>query len=289
MPGPLRALALCLALMLPAEALALPPVWVVRDADSTIVLFGSVHLLPKGVAWKPPALDEAMSQADDVWFEAPMDATGQAELTAAAQANALLPQGQTLSALLSPKGRADLQKVSATLKIPVSDLEPLRPWFAELMVSRALFDRLGAEGEDGVEQTVWRAVPPAAERRTLETPAEQVAFFADAPLKDQVASLEETLRDASKAEVDYKALLQAWLAGDIRRLDKEVVEPLKTDAPGLYRRVVVERNARWTEEIARRMQGHGRTVIIVGMGHLIGPDGVPARLRARGFKVEGPR
>ena len=289
MPKAFRMLALCLALAAPAEALALPPVWVVHDQDSTIVLFGSVHLLPDGVTWRPAALDAALGKADDIWFEAPMDSKGRAEATAAAQAHALLPQGQTLSALLSRKGRENLQKVSAQVQIPVSTFERLQPWYAELLISTALYARLGAQGQDGVEQTLWSTVSPAAERRTLETPAQQVAFFADAPVKDQIASLEETLREAPDAKKDYDGLLKAWLTGDIRRLDKEVVEPLKTSAPGLYSRVVAERNARWTDEIARRMQGHGYTVIVVGMGHLIGPDGVPARLRARGFKVDGPR
>ena len=71
MPKILRALALSLALLVPAQALALPPVWVVRDGDSTITLFGSVHLLPQGVHWEPPELARALAQADDVWFELP--------------------------------------------------------------------------------------------------------------------------------------------------------------------------------------------------------------------------
>ena len=32
----------------------------------------------------------------------------------------------------------------------------------------------------------------------------------------------------------------------------------------------------------------GLTVVVVGVGHLVGPGGLPAMLRARGFKVEGP-
>ena len=68
-----------------------------------------------------------------------------------------------------------------------------------------------------------------------------------------------------------------------------MVRPLRKSAPGLYETVVVDRNAHWTEVIAQRMKGHGRTVVIVGMGHLIGPDGLPARLRARGFQVDGPQ
>jgi uncharacterized protein YbaP (TraB family) len=285
----LRALALCLALAVPAQALALPPVWVVRDQDSTIVLFGSVHLLPEGVTWKPPALAQALAQADDVWFEAPMDPAGRQAASAAAQAHALLPEDESLLSMLSPAGRARMEKQAEALKIPLTQLDRLQPWYAELLISSALYQQIGAAGADGVEQTLWGAVPPKAARHAFETPAQQVSFFADAPMKDQVASLEQTLRDAGDARRDFQMLLKAWLNGDLKRLDRKVVEPLRKAAPGLYETVVVQRNARWTEEIAERMKGHGRTVVIVGMGHLIGPDGVPARLRARGFEVDGPR
>ncbi len=83
-------------------------------------------------------------------------------------------------------------------------------------------------------------------------------------------------------------MLHAWLKGDIRTLDREVVEPLRKEAPGLYARVVQQRNARWTDAVVSRLKGSGHTVIVVGMGHLIGKDGLPAQLRARGYAVDGP-
>ena len=61
LPAPLLGLAGALALLLPGTALAKPPIWIVRDADSTILLFGSVHMLPKGVDWTPPALTDALA------------------------------------------------------------------------------------------------------------------------------------------------------------------------------------------------------------------------------------
>ncbi len=79
------------------------------------------------------------------------------------------------------------------------------------------------------------------------------------------------------------------MGGDLKTLDREVVAPLRKASPGLYETLVVQRNARWVKAISERMAGSGRTVVIVGMGHLIGPDGLPARLRALGYDVEGPR
>ncbi len=173
--------------------------------------------------------------------------------------------------------------------MPLAQFDRLQPWYAELMIQGALFERLGVKGTDGVEQQLWAGLAPDARRVALETPAEQINFFAGAPRKEQVASLEQTLKDAGHAQQDYQILLKAWLGGDLRTLDKEVVGPLKKSSPGLYDRVVAQRNARWVIAIEERMKGSGRTVIVVGMGHLIGPGGVPARLRAAGYEVEGPR
>ena len=57
---------LAAALALAAPAAAKPPIWVVRDADSELVIFGSVHVLPPGLDWRPPALDAALARADDL-------------------------------------------------------------------------------------------------------------------------------------------------------------------------------------------------------------------------------
>ncbi len=274
--------------MTPTWALARPPVWVVRDHDSTVVLFGSVHLLPQGLEWRPPALLTALAQADDVWFEAPMDAAGLDAAMHEAQARATLPQGASLRKLLSPKGRERLIQAASKLKVTPEQLDRLQPWYVDLAVSENVYESVGAKGSQGVEQQMWAQIPAAVPHRAFETPSEQVGFFADFPMKDQVASLEETLSQMNEGEKDYHVLLEAWMAGDLRTLDKEVVRPLRKASPVIYDVLVRRRNTRWTAAIADRLKGSGHTVVIVGMGHLIGPDGLPARLRALGYEVEGP-
>ena len=282
------ALALIAALAAALPAGAQPPIWVIRDQDSTIVLFGSVHMLPPGLDWRPAALDTALQQANDIWFELPLDATDSQAAAQIAATRGLLPKGERLSAKLSPAGRRRLEKAAAAMNLSLPALDRMRPWLAEVTLGVAELANGGANGSDGVERTLDQAAPATADRRAFETPEQQIAFFADTPEKDQVASLEDTLREMEENPGAYPDLVKAWMAGDLGALERQGLKPMRRAAPTLYRRLVAERNARWAEAISQRLQGSGETVVVVGAAHLIGQDGVPALLRRRGIKVEGP-
>lgn len=273
--------------LLATPAFAEPPVWTVRDADSTLVLFGSVHVLPADLDWRPEALDAALAKADDLWFETPVDAANEAEAAATAQARGYLPSGQSLSALLTPDGRARLDRVCGRLGISPAGVDRLRPWYADVTLGVVALMRQGATVATGVERTLADAAP-GAKRRAFETSTDQISFFADAPLADQLASLEDTLKQIDEDPTFYDQLIEAWARGDARAIEDLGLTPMKQVSIYLYDRLIVQRNRRWVETIAERMQGSGETVIVVGVGHLVGPDSVPALLRARGFTVEGP-
>ena len=142
----IKRLLLPLALAFATPAAAEPPVWVVRDADSTIVLFGSVHLLPPGLDWRPDALDAALKEADDLWFELPIDGAASMEAAHLAMEHGMLPKGETLSARLSGDGRARLERAAERLKLPVEMLDRMRPWLAEVTIG---VSQLAANGANG--------------------------------------------------------------------------------------------------------------------------------------------
>lgn len=290
-----RSVALALALaagpLAAGAARADPPLWRVHGAGGAeLVLFGSVHLLSDGVRWYTPELAAELARADTVLFEIPMDGAAQASAQTEALARGRLPAGSTLSALLSPAGRERLKAVSATTGLPAEALERLQPWLAEALISVSYFLKAGARTDLGVEQTIEHAAPATAKQGALESVSDQIAALSGATQADQLASLEETLKDIRDEPESFHRLVSEWARGDVRGLVKEELEPMRRDSPSVYKRLVVDRNRRWTAELETRLKAGapGRTLVVVGVGHLVGPESVPALLRRDGVRVEGP-
>ena len=276
-----------LALMA-GPSLALPPLWTVRDGDSELVIFGSVHVLPADLDWRPPALDVALAQADDVWFELPIDPATQSRIAELALEKGLLPKGVSLSQLLPPADRARLERVSIRAGIRPEQLQRFKPWLAEASLALADFGRQGGRAQKGVEQVLSASLPATTQRRAFETPEQQIDFLAKANEAQQVASLAETLRQMDETPDLYKDLIAAWMGADLMGLERQALDPVRAKTPQLYRTLIRDRNRRWVGAIEQRLAGQGRSVMIVGVGHLLGKDGVPDQLRRLGYVVEGP-
>jgi hypothetical protein len=281
-------MALALVLLSAAPATAKPPIWIVRSKHATLVLFGSIHLLPPGLDWRPQTLDDALAKADEVWFELPISADSDKRAAAASIALGALPRGQSLLHMFSPQDAAQLQAAAAELRVPPEALDRMQPWMAELTLSIGEDAHDGATAFDGVETQVQAIAPATTARLAFETPEQQIGFLAGAPLQDQLASLQWTVREIGDDPAAYRRLVDEWMAADMAGLQRDALEPLQQVSPTLYARLVGERNRAWARRLAQRMRKPGLIVVVVGVGHLVGPGGLPALLRAQGLDVEGP-
>lgn len=287
--------ALVLLLWAPALAWAKPPVWVLHGKGATVTLFGSVHILPHDVDWEPKALKQALDQADELWFETPIDSAALLDASRLALAKGMLPEGQSLSDLLSDDGKIRLRREAEALRLPEPELERLRPWLAELTIGEAAYARDGATADQGVERQLADSAPQAR-RRAFETPAQQIEMFAGTPEPAQAQSLEDTLRDLEDDPGQSRRLIDAWMKGDLKAIEKEGVEELRSESPVMFKTLLTKRNAAWVRALLKRLEasppkGHRptRIVVVVGVGHLVGPGGVPELLRRKGIRVDGPK
>ena len=272
----------------PQLAAAKPPVWVVHAGATTITLFGSIHLLPAGLDWRPPELDAALARATEIWFELPIDAATNDEAAEQSITRGALPKGRSLIAMMTPDQAKRMVDAGVSLNCAPEALDRMQPWMADLTLSIAEDARSGASATDGVEGQIQALTPPTARRRAFETAREQIGFLAGAPVKDQIASLNWTVSEIQKDPTSYQRAVSEWMAGDLAGLQHDALDPLRQVSPTLFARLIDSRNRHWTSVLEARLKQPGSVVVVVGVGHLVGPGGVPAMLRAKGFAVDGP-
>ena len=283
----LRALGLVLLLGLTAPvALAQPALWAVKDADTTIYLFGTVHLLPHDTDWRFPALDQALADSQVLYVEIIDD--DPANMTALVLRHGLDTR-QPLSDLLTPFDRGRLERAARLAHVPggVAALNLMRPWLAALTLTVAPLTKAGLDPAAGADRQLRAAMEKAGKPvRGLETAEQQIRLLADLPRPMQLALLRATLRDTDRARVDLQAIIGAWKDGDEQALARLENELMRREEPRLYQRLLVERNEAWAKQIGTMLQQPGTVFIAVGAAHLAGADSVQAQLAKDGITAE---
>lgn len=279
-----------LAGLAPAAALAAPALWRVSDADSSVWLFGSIHILDKDRDWRTPRFDAALAEAEHVYFELVLDVDAYATLTRLSMLYGHNRDGRQLSDYLTVEQQDTLQAFLDARGLQRELIEPMRPWMADLTLM-SLTLSAGGSGEGAMTQQAGVELVLLDEiaedrRRELESAETQFRLMAGLPDAEQVEALMRTIAASDSPDQALGALADLWHAGDVEALARTMNAALgPVDSP-IYRRMLSDRNRRWTTDIAQMLANNEDAMVIVGAGHLAGPVGVPTLLAEAGFKVE---
>ena len=272
------------AMLLAAGARAEPALWEVQGRGNTVYLFGSVHLLPKGGFTIGGALAEALGEAERVCLELDPDAETDAQKASLTLARAIDPDGRSLFDLLGDDADR-VQERAATAGIDLAPFAAFEPWFAGLTVSLMALQTHGFDVEHGVEQIIQaEAKKGGKESCGLETLAGQLGMLDSLPADLQREILLQSLEEAGDIEAVIGPLLAAWRDGDESGLQDRLDEDFD-DYPELAEALLFERNRNWARQVSEMLEGNDDVLLVVGAMHLVGPHGLPALLKERGYRV----
>lgn len=261
-----------------------PTLWVIRDADSTLYLFGTVHFLRPSTVWESSRVTAAFEASDVLVLEV-ADPNDQSAVVPLVQQYGMSPD-RPLSSLLTEAELARLDAAARTLGAEAAQLDSLRPWLAGVMLSSSVLLRAGYEPGSGADMILrQRALAAGMPVLGLETAEDQVRMLAGFPEEGQLTFLRRTLADYDNALVTPDRMVDAWVAGDIGTVEALAVTALRNESELVYQQVLVERNTRWADQIEAVLEGSGTAFIAVGVLHLAGDDSVQAILRSRGIEV----
>lgn len=260
-----------------------PALWEVRDTDTILYLFGTVHILKPGANWRTPVIDQALDSAAEVWLEADdPDPAALQPLIMELGVDAANP----LPRKLTEDEKAQLLAATTSIGMPPNALDPMRPWLAALTLAVVPIVQAGYDPALGVDKAVRTAAAEAGTPvRTFETAQQQMRFFADMPEELQMQLLRNAFEDLEEGPAMVDRLAAAWASGDVAAIEEIMLAGLRAEAEELYRILIVGRNAAWAETLNDRLEEPGIAFVAVGAGHLVGPDSLQSMLEGEGVTI----
>jgi uncharacterized protein YbaP (TraB family) len=259
----------------------------------SIQLFGSLHVGKPEFYPLHAFIEEAFRSADHLVFEIDPTSATDPQTAIMMQKRGMLPAGQTLQSVVSPEAYASLQQVLEGMGLPIAGVNNLKPWMVALMLTNLQVSSLGYSALDGLEMYFTTRKSPQSDILELESIEQQLAML-DA--LDPEMFLGYSLEDLQNSAEELGSMVRAWRCADQQALadflfddfahteNQSAAEQAMLDE--LHEHLFAERNVVMTDGIEQFIRtGKGAYFVVVGSGHLLGPDSVVELLRAKGYQV----
>jgi hypothetical protein len=261
-----------------------PALWVVKDADTTVYLFGTVHVLKPGLTWFDEAVRTAFDRSDTLVLE--MIEPDPAAMQKIVIAKGLSTSGPTLTEQLPPAKRAAVAKALTDAGLPQAGYDRMKPWLAAISATVGPLGKLGYDAANGPEKILTKAARDAGKQVVgLETAEQQLGLFDGLSTPAQISFLTASVDELPKMPGEMEKMVGSWSRGDPAALAAIMNDSLEK-TPELARILLFDRNKSWAGWIGERMARPGTVFVAVGAGHLAGKEAVQAQLARRGLKAE---
>jgi len=271
------------------QAFADTSLWKVEMNGSVAYLAGTCHVLRKSDYPLPAEFEKVYRDAEMIVFEACLDKMKDPKTVQVMIQNGLYSDGSTLEKHLSGKAYKALKEYCEGVGIPVTSISRMKPWMAVLTLLSLELKKIGVS-ESGVDEHFYKkAVAEGKKIEALESVEKQVEFISLMGKGYEDDFVLYSVRDLKQTRAIVSEIISIWKNGDERKLERLFSEQMKKECPELYELILVERNHNWLPAIEGFLDTPEKELVLVGVAHLVGEDGLIALLRKRGYRIEKVR
>jgi uncharacterized protein YbaP (TraB family) len=262
-----------------------PALWTLKDDDTTIYLFGTIHALRSDAQWLTPALKAKLDASSELVLE--VTGTDDAQnMQAKVMQHALNSSGKSLSAMLSDADRTAYHAALSVYAVPPTALDSFKPWYAATLLAMLPLIKAGYDPTQGAEAKLTEAAKAGNKRITaLETIDQQMAIFGNLSDEEQLSYLKESVENHEEALTMIDEMVHLWRTGQEEAVGDLMNKSLET-SPQLAEALLFRRNEIWAGQLQEKLQQPGTIFVAVGAGHLSGSRSVQDYLAKKGLKVE---
>ena len=266
-----------------------PLLWKVSDANNSLYLLGSFHMLKTTDYPLAKSTDMAFDDAEQLYFElSPEEMNNPALGQKMAQA-AIRTDGKTLQQSLSAETWKKFEVSAAKNNLPAANFQGFEPWFVALILSVTEMQKVGLNPALGLDKHFMdRAAKAGKPAKGLETGASQIAIFDNMGVKQQEQFLLDALDESADMKKKIDELHSTWRNADDKALFNIMAKEMSQKYPELYQTINPDRNKAWLPKLEAMLKDNDKddVLVVVGSLHLVGDDGVVKMLKSKGYKIE---
>ncbi len=260
-------------------------VFLVSDGDSELYLAGTVHLLRPSDYPLPEPYRRAYENAGQLYFETDLGQMTDMSMQASMMQELTYQDGRTLEDVLNDEAWQALNDYADEAGVPLAMMRNFKPGLLVSTLSVMEFQRLGftPQGIDMYFHT--RATGEGKEVGRLEELEEQIELLAGMGEGHESEFILYSLEDFQRAAESIEAIVRHWRNGNMDALHRLFVEPMREQSATLYEELLVARNRDWLPTIESLLDGNEPAMVLVGVAHLVGEDGLLEMLEDQGYTV----
>lgn len=241
--------------------------------NNTDYLVGTIHLVSKEFKL-PPCVVQAAAASTKILVEADVS-----NITAVA---AMLPEGQTLIDVVSPRIMGAFNDILDLTQIPYDAVKGLKPWAVQACIANTVSVRNGfhpARNLDGRLAGMFAEVIEIEGVSQVDTLEKAMAALSEDEMVDQLNKVYEFI---PRIKMILQDIEKAVLAGDYDTCLKNLDEV--TSSTEANKIMITDRNKMMVDVMERHLDS--KCLTAVGAAHLGGEDGIINLLRQRGYEVQ---
>jgi len=275
---------LCLAI--PFHTFAETSLWKVSKGNSVLFIGGTIHVLSANDYPLPEEFSRAYKQAQQIVFETDMKEMAKPEIQQQLFQRMMHNDGKSLKDDIKEETYKALSDYLASTGSSVSRFNQFKPSMVVLNLLMSELQRLGMAGV-GVDAYFNKlAILDGKTLGKLETVEVQLSVLENLGKGHEDEMILSTIAEMKELPLIMGEMKKAWRTGDINKLEKIGLSPMKKDYPGLYRLLLVKRNNAWLPKVEALLRTAEVEFVLVGALHLVGREGVISQLRQLGYSVK---
>lgn len=270
-----------------ATAWAKASVWVVQSGGNVVYIGGTCHLLRQSDHPLPKEYTTAYQASDRLVFETQLEQLQSTAFQQKLAQKAMYTDGTTLDQVLSPAIYRELSDYCNRAGVPIAQLKSFKPFMVILTLVSVELQKMGVSSQAGVDQHFFnKARADGKPTAGLETVQAQLDFLSSMGDGIEDRFVAKGLKDLGRFQQLLDQLISVWRDGDEAKLYRFFLHDMKNDFPKLHRRLVDDRNAAWMPKIKQLIASPQTEFVLVGVAHLVGPQGIISLLKKQGMTVE---